>query len=322
VKSQHSLGDPTQSRRRNRCALCIASSQPVPRFVLRGLSSSFEASPESTAVDVGAELARARETRSLSLNDLSRRTKIGVASLIAIEQGDLRQLPGGVFTRGFIRAYAREVGCDPEAIVERFLAEYGDRPAGAMPVSRRPNTDEPGCKSGQVHVAEIDLRDKRQSQGAWARFAVLVAVVGVAYLGYTANIRTRAGRVPGADITPAAVDASTATALEVGTTGLRDRQGDINLQPAAPADALRLDIEPDGLCWLAAIADGRQVVYRLLAPGERTRIDARDAVVLRVGDAGRFRFAVNGQTGRTLGNTGQALTIAITPENFRDFLAR
>ena len=83
----------------------------------------------------------------------------------------------------------------------------------------------------------------------------------------------------------------------------------------------QLDIEPDGPCWLAATADGRQVVYRLLAAGERTSIEARDAVVLRVGDAGRFRFAVNGQTGRTLGDAGQALTVTITRQNYREFLA-
>src|SRR5262245_36074568 len=87
-------------------------------------------SPESLAVDVGPELAQARKTRALSLDDLSRRTKIGVAALSAIERGDVTQLPGGIFTRGFVRAYAREVGCDPQTAVSRFLAEYGDGPRG------------------------------------------------------------------------------------------------------------------------------------------------------------------------------------------------
>jgi cytoskeleton protein RodZ len=106
------------------------------------------------AVDVGRELAQARKTRALSLDDLSRRTRIRVASLSAIERGDLTQLPGGIFTRGFVRAYAREVGCDPETAVARFLAEYGDGPRGAVASVPDPEADQPAaCKSGQIHVA-------------------------------------------------------------------------------------------------------------------------------------------------------------------------
>jgi transcriptional regulator with XRE-family HTH domain len=274
-------------------------------------------------VDVGTELAQARKTRALSLRELSRRTKIGVSSLSAIERGDVTQLPGGIFTRGFVRAYAREVGCDPETTVARFLAEYGDEPRGPIASRNDRGADEPAaCKSGQVHVAEIDLREAQQSRASWARVAVVVTVLALAYVSFRSNTRQ-------ADITepstssgsPPSADASTVNGREVGTVGLREQHGDVDLQPAVRANPLQLDIEADGPCWLAATADGRKVVYRLLAAGERISIEARDAVVLRVGDAGRFRFAVNGQSGRTLGRAGQVLTVAISPQNYREFLA-
>ena len=271
---------------------------------------------------VGAELARARHTRALSLEELSRRTKIGVAALSAIERGDVGKLPGGIFTRGFVRAYAREVGCDPEAAVSRFVAEYGDGERGSLGSQQdREAGAPPAGESGQVHVAEIDLRDKQQSRAAWARMAVVVTILALAYMGF----RTKSS--PG-DVThpsgttagqPPAV-ASTATSGRVGTAGVREERQDVTLQPVV-RNTLQIDIEPDGPCWLTATADGRRVAYRLLAAGERTSIEAQDAVVLRVGDAGRFRFAVNGQTGRSLGETGQALTVAITRQNYREFLA-
>jgi transcriptional regulator with XRE-family HTH domain len=275
----------------------------------------------SILVGVGTELAHARKARGLSLSDLAQRTKIGVAALDAIERGDVTQLPGGIFTRGFVRAYAREVGCDPEATVARFLVEYGDRPRFPVVSPQNREADQSAaCHSGQVHVAEIDFRDRQQSRAAWARIGVVVTVLALAYVGFRPNSwhgdvtdpsAGTAGRPPGV--------ADTAPEREVGTAGVQ--QGHADLPPAVRADALRLDVEPDGPCWLAATADGRQVVYRLLAAGERTRIDARDAVVLRVGDAGRFRFAINGQAARRLGDAGQPLTVTITRQNYKEFLA-
>lgn len=284
---------------------------------------AMQDSPEGSAVSVGAELAQARKTRALSLEDLSRRTKIGVAALSAIERGDATKLPGGIFTRGFVRAYAREVGCDPETAVSRFLAEYGDGPGGPAAALRDREADEPAAgQSGQLHVAEIDWRDTQRSRASWARFAVVATVLALAYLGFRANNRPGdvADSNAGQGSPPPAV-ASTAAGREVGTAGVREEQGDVDLRPAARATTLQIDIEPAGPCWLAATADGRRVVYRLLAAGERTSIQARDAVVLRVGDAGRFRFAVNGQIGRALGAPGQALTVAITSQNYREFVA-
>ena len=76
-------------------------------------------------MDVGGELRRARTARHLSLAEISNRTKISPALLHAIEDNRFDRVPGGLFTRGYLRAYAREVELDPEAIVEQYRAEYG-----------------------------------------------------------------------------------------------------------------------------------------------------------------------------------------------------
>src|SRR5580765_4625804 len=76
--------------------------------------------------EIGRELAEARERAGLSVEELSHRTKISVPTLLAIERNQMGNLPGGIYTRGLLRAYAREVGCDPEALVSRFRAEVGE----------------------------------------------------------------------------------------------------------------------------------------------------------------------------------------------------
>ncbi|HJX66508.1 MAG TPA: helix-turn-helix transcriptional regulator [Polyangia bacterium] len=58
----------------------------------------------------GTVLREARERRQVSLADVSRQTKVSVASLQLLEQGKLADLPHETFVRGFIRSYARTVG--------------------------------------------------------------------------------------------------------------------------------------------------------------------------------------------------------------------
>jgi cytoskeleton protein RodZ len=74
--------------------------------------------------DIGEQLRQARHEAGLSLDQISARTKIKKSFLGAIEREDFEQLPRGVFRRGFIRAYAREVCLDAEAIVQEYMAEF------------------------------------------------------------------------------------------------------------------------------------------------------------------------------------------------------
>lgn len=71
----------------------------------------------------GEELKRERELRQISLREVSEATKINLRYLDALEQNDFRHLPGGVFNKGFVRAYSEYIGVDPEAMVNAYLLE-------------------------------------------------------------------------------------------------------------------------------------------------------------------------------------------------------
>jgi hypothetical protein len=83
---------------------------------------------------------------------------------------------------------------------------------------------------------------------------------------------------------------------------------------------LQVEVLAQGPCWLGATADGKRVVYRVLNKGERLTLAAREELALRIGDAGNFRFTVNGIPGRRLGDPGDDLTVHLTPTNFRKFV--
>ena len=72
--------------------------------------------------EFGEKFRKAREKKELSLDDVSNVTKIGTRMLQAIEEEHFDLLPGGVFNKGFIRAYAKHLGLDSEDAVNDYLA--------------------------------------------------------------------------------------------------------------------------------------------------------------------------------------------------------
>jgi len=71
----------------------------------------------------GKELRRERELRGIGLREVAEATKINIRYLEAMERDDFEHLPGGVFNRGFVRAYAQFIGVDPDAMVNSYLME-------------------------------------------------------------------------------------------------------------------------------------------------------------------------------------------------------
>ncbi|MFN7984523.1 MAG: helix-turn-helix domain-containing protein [Vicinamibacterales bacterium] len=82
--------------------------------------------PTPRTTDFGARLREARERRGLSLREIADATKISARSLEALERNDIARLPGGIFSRAFVRAYAVHVGLDPEDTISEFMASFPD----------------------------------------------------------------------------------------------------------------------------------------------------------------------------------------------------
>src|SRR6185436_17682819 len=88
-------------------------------------------------------LAAARERKGVDLNRAERDTKIRVRYLSALERGDYRDLPGAVYTKGFLRNYAIYLNLDPEDVLRQWRRERGDQ-VGEAPIIVPPRPiDEP-----------------------------------------------------------------------------------------------------------------------------------------------------------------------------------
>jgi len=85
---------------------------------------------------LGEELKRRREERQIALTDISEATRIGTRFLKAIEMDNYGVLPGGIFTRSFIRAFAKQVGMDEDEAIALYQQQVAGVSAEAAPQPR------------------------------------------------------------------------------------------------------------------------------------------------------------------------------------------
>jgi cytoskeleton protein RodZ len=78
---------------------------------------------------IGPELKAGRKRAGISVQVISERTKIAASKLVALEKGDFKNLPTGVYLFAIVRAYAREVHIDPEPLVERLREDFKESDA-------------------------------------------------------------------------------------------------------------------------------------------------------------------------------------------------
>ena len=81
----------------------------------------------------GKNLAKEREARGISLEDIAGYTKNGVRMLQAIEAERFDQLPGGIFNTSYVRQYARYLGLDEEQVTSEYLQAVASVQEASIP---------------------------------------------------------------------------------------------------------------------------------------------------------------------------------------------
>ena len=112
----------------------------------------------------------------MSIRDIATATKISVVALEALERNDYSRLPGGIFSRAFVRAYALAVGLEPEAAVTEFLTEFAIYEKEAEKNAKRPE-----ITPDDLHFVERQRKALRTVRLVLLG-AALSALAAVAYL--------------------------------------------------------------------------------------------------------------------------------------------
>ncbi len=154
----------------------------------------------------GEKLKLEREKRKITLEEISSTTKIGTRMLQALEEQRFSQLPGGIFNKGFVRAYARVLGLDEDQTVAEYLEASGEAPR-VDPGSRenvRENSREQGSRSTPLRITDessgrLEIRAELASrQLPWGIFAVILLIIalGLSLWNYRRLERQRTSNQP------------------------------------------------------------------------------------------------------------------------------
>jgi cytoskeleton protein RodZ len=248
-------------------------------------------------MDIGGDLRRARTARQLTLAEISHRTKIKESLLRAIEDNRFDRVPGGLFTRSYLRAYAREVQLDPESLVAQYRSEF------ETPAQPEPSSEEPPSPVDMGSIA-MDAGDGR----GHAAGLVVVLLIGFAYFAFARSINTES-----ASHEPKPTDSIEASRppAPISTAGTLDTRR------SAP---LKLAIQTTANCWVDASIDGKPVFAHLMTAGRRLQYDVREEVTIRVGDPAAFTFTLDGIPGRVLGPAGTPVDLKFNRENYKEVL--
>src|SRR3989337_2919567 len=153
---------------------------------------------------LGEMLLDARERKGVDLYRAERDTKIRARFLAALERSDFRELPGAVYTKGFLRNYALYLGLDPEAVLAQWKSEVGDvrRQEPTIIVPRPLEAPRPGLPFTRGRVVPAVL-----------------TLAGVAFAGYIALQLLRFSQPPELTVDQSAVsEVNAETALLSGTS--------------------------------------------------------------------------------------------------------
>lgn len=116
--------------------------------------------------EFGEKFRKAREKKELSLDDVSNVTKISSRMLRAIEEEHFDDLPGGVFNKGFIRAYAKHLGLDSEEAVTDYLASLRQAQIDAQEVwDPQPPSAARAGKNGKPGPKEVSKAAAKPASG-------------------------------------------------------------------------------------------------------------------------------------------------------------
>jgi cytoskeletal protein RodZ len=247
--------------------------------------------PYSELASFGEELRREREIRGISLKEIADATKISKRFLEAIERNDHKTLPAPVFTRGFIREYARYLGLNADEIVNRYnFAAAGDDRIEKSPHLERLTHREPPAKKGiPPPYARIDRN-----------VYILLLIIAVLAVATFVAMRHKRATAEAAGIEAAIAPPRRARAPA--TTSVTKTETPQAKEP------MRLIIDVSDDSFVILDADGKEVINGTLRRGAHRMVEARDTFHFRtVGNAAGIKLALNDVPLPPLGRDGEVI---------------
>lgn len=237
----------------------------------------------SIKMPANQELRQRRESLGIDLKEVAETLRIRNEYLKALEEGDIGRLPAAVYTRGYIREYAKYLDVDAGPLIEWYEG----------PVCQEP---QPAAGPEPTRVAKSPL----YRPFLWSAILVLVLLGAVVLI----RMGPAGGGLAGSP--------EPAPRQEAG----------ISFPPTAPGlsssekPAARYTLRADAVetTWLRVELDDGKAEEALLRPGESRQWEADNSFGIKIGNAGGVRFILNGKDLGAPGQRGRVLRVRLPSE--------
>jgi cytoskeleton protein RodZ len=253
----------------------------------------------------GERLKRERELREVSLKELITGTRIGARYLEALENEDWDHLPGGAFTRGFVKSIAHYLGLDEE----NFLADYDlARGEQAVPVPRPYENKIPRPPIWMPIAALL---------GALLILGLLVAGGVYGWRLYTAH---RAAKHSSTSLSAPVSGANTSTRNgQVVPVSAGDSQVD-TAQSGAADVPLELSLSTSAATHVRIVGDGALLLDARIPAGKTRHFSAAQQFQVTADDSSAVLLELNGVAMPAIGKPGASGTIVLSQKDLRQAL--
>ena len=259
----------------------------------------------------GERLRREREMRGITLDEISESTKISRRHLESLEKEEFDELPGGIFNKGFVRAYARYLGIDEDQAVADYSSASAEQPAPPdqfpLEVHEKPNRE---------------MNPRRSPLPLVIAVIALVAVMAVLWArnrGRHAEGPANAAPSTAAAGSPQAGSAAVETPAEPAPVHSSEVAAPAPPTPAPPSIAATptrtfvVVVKAKEPAWVSLTADGRETWKGVMEANSKRLVRAARSVVITTGNAGGIEISHNGHALGALGSESQIRTLTFKP---------
>jgi len=211
---------------------------------------------------LGEKLRQAREARGISISEVAEQTRISALYIKSIEEDDYRTLPGGIFNKGFVKSYARQVGIDEQEALQDYGALVGSQ--------NMPKSDE--IKTYHPEV----LTDDQSSKSNLPTVIFAVVILGLMTFGILALLNYLQNK-PSGDIAVGNTNISVNTNTELSNPAATVN-ANISTETAPSMNNLKVEVKAvNAPVSLTSTSDGTRA-SNLMSPGRPLDFEPKESL--------------------------------------------
>ncbi len=242
----------------------------------------------------GRYLQAIRIEKGVSLDTVSKETRIRLETLLQIEEEDFKKLPDEVFVKGFLRAYAKAVGADGDEAIRLYESR--------LVVIKK--------------IAESEADLKRSSKKFWPR--LLLALTTLFCLMVLSIMAVPYLQIPSTPVSPPKKEIEKKEVTETREVAAPAPAPKPEPKPEPKEEPVKktpekflLRIETSEETWMKIIIDGQQPSEYSLYPGDHIELEATTGYNILIGNAGGVKLSLNNTPVEVAGKTGQVINVQL-----------